>query len=174
MTDGRAGLTAADIDVAQSLRVDGKLVYCVVNKIDGVDPNVACSDFYQLGFSDIFPIAAAHGRGVNQLIEAILETYPDLDSSTEAQQAGIKLAVVGRPNVGKSTFVNRILGEQRVIVADEAGTTRDSIFIPLTYARPSVINKIRSASVMACCDCALAISSIAVCASPIPPVSMTI
>ncbi|MEE9452184.1 MAG: ribosome biogenesis GTPase Der [Gammaproteobacteria bacterium] len=133
MTDGRAGLTAADIDVAQSLRVDGKLVYCVVNKIDGVDPNAACADFYQLGFSDIFPIAAAHGRGVNQLIEAILETYPDLDSSTEAQQAGIKLAVVGRPNVGKSTFVNRILGEQRVIVADEAGTTRDSIFIPLTY-----------------------------------------
>lgn len=132
MVDGRAGLTAADLDLAQRLRSSAKPVYCVVNKIDGIDPDIACAEFYTLGFSACLPVAAAHGRGVTQLIEHMLAACPQTEAASIAQPSGIKLAIIGRPNVGKSTLVNRILGEERVIVCDEPGTTRDSIFTPLT------------------------------------------
>ena len=132
MVDGRAGITAADEMIARQLRSQHKPVYLVVNKTDGVDPDTAAADFYSLGFAPLFTIAASHGRGVTSMIDEILSDLPDDDQIVEEdeEEAGIKVAIVGRPNVGKSTLVNRMLGEDRVVVFDMAGTTRDAIFIP--------------------------------------------
>lgn len=132
LVDGRMGLTAADEAIAAKLRQVDKTIHLVVNKTDGVDPAIAASDFYALGFDEPYKIAASHGRGVSQLIDSVL----DDDAYSEQEQVdddfnGIKLAIVGRPNVGKSTLVNRMLGEERVVVYDMPGTTRDSIFIPM-------------------------------------------
>ncbi len=132
MVDGREGLTSADETIASMLRKHNKSIHVVVNKTDGIDPNVACSDFHRLGFVSITSIAAAHRRGVTNLIEHVLAQFPAATTIVEEAKTGIKVAVVGRPNVGKSTLINRILGEQRVVVLDQAGTTRDSIYIPFT------------------------------------------
>lgn len=153
MVDCRAGLTAGDQRIARHLRENHKRTYLVVNKADGMDPDVALSEFYELGFDTIYPVAAAHGRGVLQLLEDVVaEVYPesqqkpvvveqaaylweeeaaDEAAPTEPEEdpRGIKIAIVGRPNVGKSTLVNRMLGEDRVVVFDMPGTTRDSIYI---------------------------------------------
>ncbi|MCG8392834.1 MAG: ribosome biogenesis GTPase Der [Pseudomonadales bacterium] len=136
MVDGRAGLTAADEQIAMELRKQPKPVYLVVNKIDGIDADTAMADFYALGMTEVLPIAAAHGRGVRSMIETVLQAFPDLEPVSEEDQArprpdtGIRVAVLGRPNVGKSTLINRMLGEERVVVFDHAGTTRDSIEVP--------------------------------------------
>ena len=140
LVDGRAGLNPADEMIADHLRRTGKNYYLVVNKIDGIDPDVAMADFYGMGLGDPLPIAAAHGRGVRILIETVLsDTLGDAYipegeevpvEEEEDDQGGIRIAIVGRPNVGKSTLVNRMLGEERVVVYDKAGTTRDSIYIP--------------------------------------------
>lgn len=130
LVDGRAGLTAADENIARELRTMEKTVHLVVNKTDGVDEDVALSDFYTLGFSDVHAIAASHGRGVTQLLEQVLEGVPVPEQDDEALPETIRVAIVGRPNVGKSTLVNRLLGEDRVVVFDMAGTTRDAIHIP--------------------------------------------
>ena len=134
MVDGRAGLNPADEMIANHLRRLDKPCYLVVNKTDGLNPDIAISDFFELGIGQPLPIAASHGRGVTALIEHVLEALPEKEeesAETLAQIAkGIKIAVVGRPNVGKSTLVNRLLGEERVIVFDQAGTTRDSVYIP--------------------------------------------
>jgi GTP-binding protein len=132
LVDGRAGLQPDDEFIARRLRNAGKQVYLVVNKTDGVDPEVARGDFFKLGFEDVHAIAAAHGRGVAQLIQHVLAGVPEQspDSLLPPDEAGIRIAIVGRPNVGKSTLVNRILGEERVVVSDLAGTTRDSIYVP--------------------------------------------
>jgi len=140
LVDGRAGLNPADEMIAEHLRKEGKNYYLVVNKIDGVDPDVAMADFYAMGMGSPLPIAAAHGRGVRQLIELVLsETLGDAyipegeeveQEDADEEEGGIRIAIVGRPNVGKSTLVNRMLGEERVVVFDKAGTTRDSIYIP--------------------------------------------
>ncbi|MBQ0783519.1 MAG: ribosome biogenesis GTPase Der [Amphritea sp.] len=132
LVDGRAGLSPADEMIADHLRRCEKESHVVVNKTDGLDPDVAMADFYGLGLSEPLPIAASHGRGVTQLIEHVLQDIP-LREETEEDEEWLrqkKIAIVGRPNVGKSTLVNRILGEDRVVVFDEAGTTRDSIYIP--------------------------------------------
>ena len=132
LVDGRAGLTAADRNIATELRSLEKPLWLVVNKTDGIDEDVAAADFYALGFQGLFPIAAAHGRGVRHMISEVLQTLPaepEEESESEEEQ-GIKVAIVGRPNVGKSTLVNRMLGEERVVVFDMAGTTRDAIHIP--------------------------------------------
>ncbi len=129
MVDGRAGLTAADEAIARQLRRLGKSIHLVINKSDGIDVQQALSDFAQLGFADAYPISASHKRGVPQLIEEMLGDWPEWESEAE-QQKGIKVAIVGKPNVGKSTLVNRILGEDRVVAMDLPGTTRDSIYIP--------------------------------------------
>lgn len=136
MVDGREGLTSADHLVADRLRKAGKNVYLVVNKTDAVDPDQAVADFYQLGFKDVFAIAASHGRGVTQMINHLLETFPT-DADNDAQDSvpdeyadSIRIAFVGRPNVGKSTLINRIMGEERVVAFDQPGTTRDSIYVP--------------------------------------------
>lgn len=130
VVDGRAGAMPGDFSITKHLRQLQKPVYCIVNKTDGLEPDLAIADFYQLGFSDVIAVAASHGRGVTSMIEAVLETFPESESEEE-KPAGIRVAIVGRPNVGKSTLVNRMLGEERVVVCDLPGTTRDSIYVPM-------------------------------------------
>ena len=134
LVDARAGLNPADEMIANHLRRREKKCYLVVNKTDGLDEDVARADFFTMGLGDPLCIAAAHGRGVRQLIEMTLDEagvpLPDPDAEEEEGEDDIKIAIVGRPNVGKSTLVNRMLGEERVVVFDHAGTTRDSIYIP--------------------------------------------
>ncbi|MCC2606306.1 ribosome biogenesis GTPase Der [Planctobacterium marinum] len=149
LVDARAGLTAADQGIAKHLRIQGKKTLLVANKVDGIDGDSASAEFYSLGLGDVYQIAASHGRGVASLVETALvpmsEQYPDMripekvkldEEDAEAELARlqslpIKLAIVGKPNVGKSTLTNRILGEERVVVYDMPGTTRDSIYIPM-------------------------------------------
>ncbi len=133
LLDARAGLTPGDEAIAESLRRSGKPVYLAVNKTDGLDAEQAMAEFHGLGFSTPMPIAASHGRGLQKLMEVVLEGSDALDAEpTEEEKAlaGIRIAFVGRPNVGKSTLLNRILGEERVVVSDVPGTTRDSISVP--------------------------------------------
>jgi GTPase len=106
-------------------------VLLVVNKVDGLNIDTVVADFYAMGFSHVLPVAASHGSGITGLVEQILQLIPDETRTEDAPPEGIKIAIVGRPNVGKSTLVNRMLGEERVIAFDEPGTTRDSLFIPL-------------------------------------------
>lgn len=130
LVDARAGLTGADQEIAAELRALSKRVHLVVNKIDGVQEEAALAEFHQLGLGEIFGIAASHGRGINQMMaDVLVEVPPDVEAAPVAE-TGIKIAIVGRPNVGKSTLVNRLLGEERVVVFDMPGTTRDSIYIP--------------------------------------------
>jgi GTP-binding protein len=131
IVDSRAGLTPLDTHLAQYLREKECVVYLVANKIDGINPDIASAEFFELGLKNIYPTTATHGRGVKNLMENVLEPFPELSQKDEddSQEKGIKIAIVGRPNVGKSTLVNRILGEDRVIVFDEPGTTRDSVYI---------------------------------------------
>ncbi|MFI3190497.1 ribosome biogenesis GTPase Der [Crenothrix sp. D3] len=132
MVDAREGLSASDRVIADSLRKLNKPIVLVTNKVDGIDSTIAAADFYALALGEPVRIAASHGRGISELLEYAYELLPP-ESKEEAEEdakKGIAIAVVGRPNVGKSTLVNRLLGEERVIVFDEPGTTRDSIYIP--------------------------------------------
>lgn len=130
VVDAQSGLTAADELIAHHLRVNNKQSWLVINKIDGLDPNVAAADFYRLGLANIRFTAAAHNKGVQSLIEEVLEPFPVELSEEERADDGIRVGIIGRPNVGKSTLVNRLLGEDRVVVFDQPGTTRDSVYIP--------------------------------------------
>ena len=130
MVDARDGINASDEDIAESLRKLGKPVVLVVNKIDGIESSTVTHDFYSLALGEPVPIAASHGRNVHELLGRIDDLIPPLEDEFQEEDPGIAIAIVGRPNVGKSTLVNRLLGEERVVVFDEAGTTRDSIFIP--------------------------------------------
>ena len=133
LVDGREGLNTADHEVTDRLRRTNKPVFLLVNKVDGIDADQAISDFYTLGFNKIFSIAASQGRGIAQMMDAIVKKFPideaELAAEEEANQ-GIRLAFLGRPNVGKSTLINRILGEERVVAFDKPGTTRDTIYVP--------------------------------------------
>ena len=130
LLDARAGLTPADEAIAQELRVLNKRVHLVVNKIDGVHEEAALADFFRLGMGEPFGIAASHGRGITSMMLDVLADCPPDEEEAEDPERGVKIAIVGRPNVGKSTLVNRLLGEERVVVYDMPGTTRDSIYIP--------------------------------------------
>lgn len=131
MVDARAGINASDQVIAESLRRLDKPVVLVANKTDGINAEIAVSDFFSLALGEPVSIAASHGRGVRELLARIDDLIPETEEPQETEdESGISIAVVGRPNVGKSTLVNRLLGEERVVVFDEAGTTRDSIFIP--------------------------------------------
>ncbi|MGZ8226270.1 MAG: ribosome biogenesis GTPase Der [Methylococcaceae bacterium] len=131
MVDAREGLSASDKVIADSLRKLAKPVILVTNKVDGIDANIAANDFYSLALGEPVQIAASHGRGVPELLERVSQLLPPVEESIDDDNSkGIGIAVIGRPNVGKSTLVNRLLGEERVIVFDEPGTTRDSIYIP--------------------------------------------
>ncbi|MES9858759.1 MAG: ribosome biogenesis GTPase Der [Sedimenticola sp.] len=134
LLDGKVGCTGGDENIARQLRRTGKPITAVVNKSENLDKDIAGADFYLLGLGDPVAIAAVHGRGVKQLIERVLDTFPEVEEgAVEGVEKGIQIAVVGRPNVGKSTLVNRMLGEERVVVFDQPGTTRDSVFINYTH-----------------------------------------
>ena len=130
ITDAREGLAEGDWDIARDLRKRGKEVVVAVNKMDGV-PEATVGEFAALGFGDCCPVAASHGRGVGELARTVAARLPDATPSTEADHPGIRVAVVGRPNVGKSTLINRLVGEDRQVVDSKPGTTRDAIDIPL-------------------------------------------
>ena len=156
LVDARDGLTSADEGIADYLRKQNKKVFLVANKVDGIDADSAVGEFYALALGDqVHQIAAAHGRGVTQLLTLALaphiealgeerdsdgETADDIDQEAADEENiaqapeendKIKLAIIGKPNVGKSTLTNRILGEERVVVYDMPGTTRDSVYIPM-------------------------------------------
>lgn len=126
-TDGRTGLTADDEDVATMLRRSGKPVILVVNKVDHPGMNDAVYDFYSLGLGEPFPISSTNMLGLGDLLDEVIRHFPKETGGMEEEAHTIQIAVVGRPNVGKSSLVNRILGQERSMVSDLAGTTRDAI-----------------------------------------------
>ena len=131
VTDLRAGVTALDQDVASLLMRSGKPVVLAVNKCDKVgEPPMELYDFYSLGLGEVIPVSAVHGHGTGDLLEAVCAYLPKTEENGEEDDR-IPVAVIGRPNVGKSSLVNYILGENRMIVANEAGTTRDAIDSPV-------------------------------------------
>ncbi|MDF1588766.1 MAG: ribosome biogenesis GTPase Der [Gammaproteobacteria bacterium] len=135
LVDGRAGLTAADQNIAKELRNVDKPILLVVNKSEGEQREVIAAEFYALGFGEPQVISASQGRGITNLIDGLKQVLPSIELTEEEvvpedTSHVIRLAVLGRPNVGKSTLINRILGEERVVAFDEPGTTRDSIHIP--------------------------------------------
>ena len=137
LVDSRAGRTAGDELIAEHLRKRNKHTYLIANKIDGADPDAIMGEFSKLGLGAPIGISASHGRNINPMLDAVLnDEVWDKEATDEdgvplvVEAIGTKIAVIGRPNVGKSTLVNRMLGEDRVVVFDQAGTTRDSIYIP--------------------------------------------
>jgi GTP-binding protein len=136
LVDARAGITPQDEFIARQLRRSGKRVVLAANKAEGLDSDVAVAEFHGLGFGEPIPLSAAHGQGAHDLMDAVFAgelATPDIGAETaDPGRDAIRIAVIGRPNVGKSTLVNRLLGEERVIASDMPGTTRDSIFVPFT------------------------------------------
>jgi GTP-binding protein len=130
MVDARDGAAPDDSKILEYLRKGSKPFYLVVNKVDGLDPDQAAAEFAGLGVKQLFTIAASQGKGVKQLLLEVLAEHDAQEEVDEVTPRGIKIAVAGRPNVGKSTLVNRMLGEERVVVYDQPGTTRDSVYIP--------------------------------------------
>jgi GTP-binding protein len=138
LVDGRAGLTVADQDIADQLRRTGKSVHLIINKAEHRDPDVISADFHALGLEHLHVIAAEHNQGIETLMEEVFAALPTTAEAEDASgtenakppEDAIKLAVVGRPNVGKSTLVNRLLGEERMLASDLPGTTRDSVAVP--------------------------------------------
>jgi GTP-binding protein len=134
IVDGRQGLTPHDKTITDFLRKSGRQVMLVVNKSEGMKYTSVTAEFYELGMGDPYVISAAHGDGVTDLVIEALDqafaTRPDAEEELEQQDRGVKIAIVGRPNVGKSTLINTLVGEQRVIAFDMPGTTRDSIEVP--------------------------------------------
>jgi GTP-binding protein len=133
VTDARQGLSQQDKTIADTLRKQalsrGVPVTVAVNKAEGLNESIVTAEFHELGLGDPVSISAAHGEGVRQLIEDVLARFPDAKDEIDPEHP--KIAIVGRPNVGKSTLVNRMLGEERMIAFDQPGTTRDSIYVPL-------------------------------------------
>ncbi|MEW7849383.1 ribosome biogenesis GTPase Der [Massilia aurea] len=134
IVDGRQGLTPHDKTITDFLRKSGRKIMLVVNKSEGMKYTAVTADFYELGMGDPYVISAAHGDGVTDLVvealDAAFAARPDEPAELEHVDHGIKIAIVGRPNVGKSTLINTLVGEQRVIAFDMPGTTRDSIEVP--------------------------------------------
>lgn len=127
MVDARQGLAPHDRVIADRLRRSGRKLWLAVNKAEGYRPEMAAAEFHELGLGEPYAISAAHGDGIRELVDLVLAEVPYADE--EAASNHPKIAIVGRPNVGKSTLVNAILGEERVIAFDEPGTTRDSIYV---------------------------------------------
>jgi len=129
MVDGRDGLTPQDREVAERLRRSARPLILVVNKAEGMRREVVAAEFHELGCGEPVVISSAHGEGVRELVDLALAPFPAVAAEAESD-GGPKVAVVGRPNVGKSTLINALLGEERVIVFDQPGTTRDAISVP--------------------------------------------
>lgn len=130
MLDAREGCTHSDRFVAQMLRKLNKDVIVVANKAEGVDGASAAADFHQLGLGEPVTISAAHGDGIRSLLEKALAGFEIAYGAPAVEDRGIRVAVIGRPNVGKSTLINRLIGEERLIAFDQPGTTRDAVFVP--------------------------------------------
>jgi GTP-binding protein len=136
MVDGRSGLTAADEHVAELARKHAKKTWLAVNKAEGLDADIASSEFHGLGLGEPVAISAAHGDRVSAMMDEVLAPFADIDvdEPAESEQAedgkALRIAVIGRPNVGKSTLINRLIGEDRLVVYDQPGTTRDSVAVP--------------------------------------------
>ncbi len=135
MVDSREGLMPSDTDVAEMLRRLGKTLYLVVNKAEGLQADAAGAEFHALGLGEPLAISSAHGHNIGALMELVLEDFPDTKIDLDSLYPGIRVAVVGRPNVGKSTLINRFLGEERLVTFDQPGTTRDSVFVPFTSGK---------------------------------------
>jgi GTP-binding protein len=129
LVDGRAGSTPQDAIIAEQLRRTGKPILLLVNKAEGMRRVRVTADFFELGLGEPLPISSAHGDNIEEVVEIALEDFPLEEEVDSDENQTPKLAIVGRPNVGKSTLVNAILGEDRVIAFDQPGTTRDSIYI---------------------------------------------
>ncbi|NBS47422.1 MAG: ribosome biogenesis GTPase Der [Betaproteobacteria bacterium] len=133
VVDARAGLSAQDHDIARYLRRLGKPCVLAANKAEGMQEGMQLVDFFELGLGEVHPVSAAHGQGIRSLVELALEplNLPEEDEDAAAEDTGvIRLAVAGRPNVGKSTLINTWLGEERLVAFDMPGTTRDAITVP--------------------------------------------
>ncbi len=130
LVDGRAGLTPADRLIAEKLRRTRSSVYIAVNKTEGMQPDTATAEFHELALGTPAAISGAHGEGVRELMDLVLEEFPQGDESEDKDKGHPRVAIVGRPNVGKSTLVNALVGEERVIAFDQPGTTRDPIEVP--------------------------------------------
>jgi GTP-binding protein len=135
VVDARAGVRPGDLEMAELLRRGGRNVPVIVaaNKCDTVADVPLAAEFHQLGFGDPVPVSAAQGLGTGDLLDRLTDAVPPEADAQEEDDEVIRLALIGRPNVGKSSMVNRILGDERVIVSDVAGTTRDAIDLPFTY-----------------------------------------
>jgi len=147
--DGREGVNPADADAVDLLRRSGKPVFFVVNKIDGDKQEPTLADFFSLGLDTLFPISAAHGRGIGDLMDAIVNSFPhpesaqhteeDAPSAPQVGDAVLRVAIVGRPNVGKSSLLNRLVGFERSIVDSTPGTTRDAIDSLIEWQGKSIL-----------------------------------
>ncbi|MBI4123902.1 MAG: ribosome biogenesis GTPase Der [Betaproteobacteria bacterium] len=134
LVDARAGLVPADRAIAQKLRTMKATVHVAVNKAEGMPPESAVAEFHELGLGAPAALSAAHGEGVRELMDAVLSPFPEKSGIEEPDAGHPRVAVVGRPNVGKSTLVNALVGEERVIAFDQPGTTRDAIEVPFERA----------------------------------------
>ena len=129
IVDARAGLTAQDREIGEELRRSGRRIWVIVNKAEGMNSALSTAEFHALGLGEPLAISAAHGEYVSDLMDLVLEEFAAPDREKEVESKHPRIAIVGRPNVGKSTLVNALLGEERVVVFDLPGTTRDSISI---------------------------------------------
>jgi GTP-binding protein len=134
IVDARAGLTPQDREIADALRKSGRRILLVVNKAEGLQSGEAAAEFHALGLGDPLSISAAHGENVSDLMDLVLEPFPSTEAVPEETSLHPRIAVVGRPNVGKSTLVNALAGEDRVVVFDQPGTTRDSVYVDFEWA----------------------------------------
>jgi len=133
IVDVTAGPTPSDAEIADHLRKMNKPVYIVANKADNPALAGDADEFYSLGFGEVYPVSALHGSGVGEILDELAEFVPEQAPATEEDRCEIRVAIVGRPNVGKSSFVNSLLREERVLVDDEPGTTRDAVDVGFTW-----------------------------------------
>ncbi|WP_134683322.1 ribosome biogenesis GTPase Der [Brevibacillus migulae] len=131
IADGRTGATDADLELARMLNRTGKPIVLAINKLDNPEMRMEVYDFYQLGLGEPFPISGSHGLGLGDMLDAVISHFPKKEEEEEEDDV-IRVSIIGRPNVGKSSLTNALLGEERVIVSDVAGTTRDAIDTPFT------------------------------------------
>jgi len=127
VVDGRTGITAPDLELVRLLRRTAKPLFLVVNKIDSEKQTVDVPEFYRLGLDHVFPISAEHGRGITELLDEVAISIPAPQDTEEGASEEIRVAIIGRPNVGKSTLLNKIVGQERAMVSPVAGTTRDAV-----------------------------------------------